>query len=614
MLALYRSGRQAEALAAYQEARRVLADELGIEPSAALRELQRQILGQDPALNAPVVAAPAPTPHVPGRPSGRRPAGRTLRSAPRAGRSCRRGAAFCPACGADVGAPPAPEMRKLATMLFADVVESTARVGTLDPEEARALMGDFFEAMAAEIAAEGGVVEKYVGDAIMAVFGVPAAHEDDPARAVRAARRMLARLALWNADREPAPPLDIRIGIDTGEVLAAGTPGQHLLVTGEAVSVAARLQQAAEPGAILIGARTARSVESMFELRALKPFPIKGRAEPVTAWIVDEELAQGDARRARVLPSPLVGRKRQLELLITTFDGIRGERMPHLVTVVGDAGVGKSRLQREFAARVEADAKVVVGRCLPYGDGVTLWPLAEILEGEAGVRDNDPPDGVLDKIRVLVEAAMPPALAPDHARAAAALASTLGHSEPGVDPHENYRALITAWRALLTGLASERPLVVVIEDLHWADQLMLDVLDDLAEHVEGAVLLLCTARPDLFRTRPEWGGARRRFSSLPLDPLSTDESARLVTLLLDAEELPGGLKARILSCAEGNPFYLEEIVRGLIDYQLLVPEGGRWRAGRGSTDRDARLGAGGHPGTHRPAHRVREGSASSRRR
>jgi class 3 adenylate cyclase/tetratricopeptide (TPR) repeat protein len=480
-------------------------------------------------------------------------------------------------------------MLKLVTVLFADVVGSTARAEKLHPEDVRALMSDYFGAMAKEIQAEGGTVEKFVGDAIMAVFGVPTAHEDDAVRAVRAARRMLTRLRSWNDSRDAGQRIEIQVGLNTGEVVASGAVGGDLLVTGDAVNVAARLEQAAEPGTILVGERTARAVRPYFDLRRIEPLALKGKEEAVTAWVVEDEREAPEPRGVPGLHAPLVGRENELAFLRAAWAQVCGEGRPHLVTLLGDAGVGKSRLAREFLSTLDVDAKVVVGRCLPYGEGVTLWPLAEILKAEAVVLDTDPADVAVAKIAELVEAGIDPELAGERARTVAALASTLGlqtADDPlgALDPRDLYRERLVAWRALLTSMARAAPVVAVVEDIHWADATMLDVLDELAERVEGPILLLCPARPDLLRSRPEWGGGRRSFSSLPLDPLSSEESARLVSFLLDVDELPDSVRARILERSEGNPFFLEEIVRHLIDNGLVVRGNGRWRAQTGIGD------------------------------
>jgi class 3 adenylate cyclase/tetratricopeptide (TPR) repeat protein len=478
------------------------------------------------------------------------------------------------------------EMLKLATILFADTVGSTARTERLHPEDVRALMADFFAAMAEEIRAFGGTIEKYVGDAIMAVFGVPTAHEDDPVRAVRAAWQMLARLRAWNEDHDPSHRLEIRIGVNTGEVVASDAVSGDLLVTGDAVNVAARLEQATDEGTIIVGERTARAVRPYFDLRPVEPLELKGKAVSVPAWVVEGESVEPDPRAAPGLAAPLVGREHELATLRTAWERVCGEKRPQLVTLIGDAGVGKSRLVREFIAGLNVEAKVLVGRCLPYGEALTLGPLAEILKAEAVVLDTDPAPTAVAKISELVGSAIDPALAGERQRTVAALISTLGietADDPlgAVDPRELSRERLAAWRALLTSVARRAPTVVVVEDIHWADATMLDVLDELSERVDGPILFLCPARPDLLRFRPDWGGGRRSFSALPLDPLTSDEIAHLVTYLLDVDELPDGVRARILERSEGNPFFLEEIVRHLIDDGNVVCTDGRWKARRG---------------------------------
>jgi class 3 adenylate cyclase/tetratricopeptide (TPR) repeat protein len=475
---------------------------------------------------------------------------------------------------------------KLATILFADVVGSTSRAEAMHPEDVRELMASYFDAMSEEISAQGGTVEKFIGDAIMAVFGVPVAHEDDPVRAVRAARRMLTKLEAWNLDR--AHKLQMRIGINTGEVLATDAVAGDLMVTGDAVNVAARLQQAARPGTILIGERTNRAARTHFLLEEEGPLELKGKADPIAAWSVTDELVAPGGRGLPGLSAPMVGREVQLKLLIDTFERTRREARPHLVTIIGDAGVGKSRLVREFIFEIEPQAKVTAGRCLPYGEGVTMWPLAEILGSEAGLLHNDPPETAFEKIRKLVREAIPPDLAADPERTATALASTLGlesdSTQAILEPRQALRDLLVAWRALLGAMSRDRALVVVVEDIHWADDSMLDVLDYLAENTHGAVLLLCATRPDLFRTRPNWGGGRRNYSSIPLDPLTQGESETLVSHLLDIDDLPESATNRILERSEGNPFFLEEIVRRLIDEGALVRRGERWAGAKGIAD------------------------------
>jgi len=501
-------------------------------------------------------------------------------------------ARFCPSCGLELAPARAGEERKLVTVLFADVTGSTELGERLDAERLREVMDAFFAAMREEIEAEGGTVEKFIGDAVMAAFGVPAAHEDDPARALRAAQRMRKRLDSVNADIAGTygVRLQMRVGVNTGEVLAvtAPRPGEAM-VTGDAVNAAARLEQAAEPGEVLVGERTARAARG-FRFQERGPLELKGKAEPIPGFLLlEEEEAEGPAPEPeRGIPgirAPLVGRDAELDLLSSLYDRVASEARPHLVTMYGDPGVGKSRLTSEFVARVEAQQPsptVVRGRCLSYGEGVTYWPLAEIIKGLAGVLDTDPPDLALKKIGKLGRELLTPVVATDPRRATAALAFTVGIEDPSIafrdlPPREVQTETHGAWRSFFSALSKERPLVVIVEDIHWAGSAMLDLLDDLADHVEGAVMFVCPARPELTDRQPEWGGGKRNFSSISLDPLSAEESERLVGLLVAVEDLPEKLGRRILDRAEGNPFFLEEIVRQLVDEGRLVPANGRWR-------------------------------------
>ncbi len=472
-------------------------------------------------------------------------------------------------------------MIKLVTVLFADVVGSTSHAERMHPEDVRAHMADFLEAMSQEITAEGGTVERYVGDAIMADFGVPIAHEDDPLRAVKAARRMLARLEEWNAGQSSEARIQIRIGINTGEVSTGGTFGEQLMVMGDAVNVAARLQQTAEPGTIVVGERTARFVRDIFQLSDRARLELKGKTDPIAAFVVGEEISPADSRRADEFAGPMVGRVAELKLLDASFEKVAREATPLLVAVIGDPGVGKSRLVAEFLGTLEGQARVIAGRCLPYGEGVTLWPFREILRAEAGVIGSDPPEVAIENVTKLAHSITDPHQHPE--RMTAALVSTLGIEESTglmtLDPREVQRELLRAWRALLIDRARERPLVVLVEDLHWADEATLSVLEDVVENAVAPILFLCPARPELTSSRAEWIGGLKYYTALPLDSLDIDSSTELVSELLDIEHVPEELWFRILRKAEGNPFFLEEIIRRLVDQGHLVPSNGRWKAG-----------------------------------
>ena len=503
-------------------------------------------------------------------------------------------ARFCSACGTPVANPepvPAGQERRLVTILFADVTGSTGLGERLDPERLQEVLATYFGAMREEIEGEGGTVEKFIGDAVMAAFGVPIAHEDDPIRALRAALRMRRRLAHVNADLEArfGVELQIRTGVNTGDVLAATKPGPgEPMVTGDAVNVAARLEQSAEPGQIVVAERTARAARG-FRFRELGERGLRGKAETVPAVLLEEEAPASAERGVPGLHAPMVGRDSELEVLRSLYHRSAAEGRSNLVTIYGDPGVGKSRLTAEFlawTAGVETPAVVVRGRCLPYGDGVTYWPLAEILKARSGVLDTDPPDVVLERIRAMGRDLLTEEVAADPTKATAALAYTVGVEDPSVpfhalEPREVRLKTHGAWRSFFSALAGDAPLVAVIEDIHWADPALLDLVEELAERVRGSVLFVCTARPELTERRPGWGGGRRNFSSVALDPLTVQEADRLVTLLLSIEDLPESVHRHILERAEGNPFFLEEIIRKLIDERHIVREGDRWRAGAG---------------------------------
>jgi len=520
--------------------------------------------------------------------------GSLARACPSCGAEIPAGARFCPSCGITLGEGPAGEERKLVTVLFADVTSSTTLGEQLDPERMREVMDAFFAAMREEIEGEGGTVEKFIGDAVMAAFGVPMSHEDDPSRALRAATRMLRRLADVNdaLAASHGVTLQIRIGVNTGRVLALTAPkAGEAMVTGDAVNAAARLQGIADPDTVVVGERTARSVRG-FRFEDLGALELKGKTEPVHAFRVAGETPLAPDRGVHGLRAPIVGRDSELALLLSIFDRTAAEERPNLVTIYGNAGVGKSRLTQEFLARAERrppTPTVVRGRCLPYGDGVTYWPLAEILKSVASVLDTDPPALVLEKIRKTGAALLDQETTSDPARSTAALAYTVGVEDPDhpfsdMEPRQVRTETHAAWRSFFSALAGGRAAVAVVEDIHWADPELLDLLEELAERVEGAVLFLCPSRPDLTTRRPDWGGGRRNFSGVALEPLSEDEAERLIELLLDIDDLPPSVHAKILERAEGNPFFLEEIVRHLIDEGRVVHEESRWRAAAGIGD------------------------------
>ncbi len=504
------------------------------------------------------------------------------------------GFAFCPHCGASLASVEAAgEERKLVTLLFADVTGSTTLAEELDAEEVRELMASYFGLAREEIEARGGTVEKFIGDAVMAVFGVPVAHEDDPARALRAALAIRDRLSELNARNrdEDRPELQVRIGVNSGEVVSTTSPrAGEVMVTGDAVNVAARIQQLAEPGKILVGRRTSVAAQA-FEYWALGPQEIRGKAIDVHVDELLSERVGPPEHLAAVIRAPLIGRDEELALLTSIYDRVAADGRPHLVTLYGQPGVGKSRLTFEFLASLgtrDAPPRVVRGRCLSYGSGVTFWPLAEILKAQAEILDSDPPIAAMTKLSDLGASLISTDLAPDPKRTTALLGFTVGITLPGydlgwMDPEQMRGELVEAWRIFFSALAVDGPLIVVVEDIHWAEVALLDLLDGLGARVQGPVLFVCPARPDLTDRRPGWGGGRRSFSGVFLDPLDPDDASRLVAQLLTIEELPPDLHARIVERAGGNPFFVEEILRHLIDQGRIQRVGDGWRAEPGLT-------------------------------
>jgi class 3 adenylate cyclase len=464
--------------------------------------------------------------------------------------------------------------RKLVTILFADVTGSTGLGERLDPETLKEVLDAFFGAMRRPIELAGGTVEKFIGDAVMAVFGVPTAHEDDATRALRAALGMREELEALNRNLLEAQGLTLamRVGIAMGEVVAVTSPRPgEVRVMGDAANVAARLEQSAEPGQIRVSDRAARAARG-FHLVEMGPLQLKGKELEVQAY----ELV-GESPASERLPAaqgaPLVGRESELALLETVYHRVATDGHPHLVTVYGDPGVGKSRLIAEFGALTalrDVPPMVVRGPCLPHGEGVPYWPLAEILKGHAGVLDSDPPRLALQKVELLGKEFLSAELSPDPARATVALAFSVGLHQPGEtlsdeEPRRVRIEISSAWRSYFSALARRGPTIAVIEDIHWADGALLDLLEELADRVEGPLLILCSARSDLTGRRPGWGGGRRNFSSLLLEPLTPEESERLVGFLLGGSELPQRVRRRILTRGGGNPFFLEEIARHVLE-------------------------------------------------
>ena len=479
-------------------------------------------------------------------------------------------AKFCSECGSPLAHAPAArrEERKVVTVVFADMVGSTERAERLDPEDVRALLAPYHARLRHELERHGGTVEKFIGDAVVAVFGAPIAHEDDAERAVRAALAIQDAIAEMNA-HDPTLALEVRIGVNTGEALVALDARPELgegIVSGDVVNTGARLQSAAPPGGILVGEHTFRATERAIEYEALDPVAAKGKAEPLPVWrAVARRASYGiDLLEAR---SPLVGRDDERDVLVGALARARARLEPQLVTVVGVPGIGKSRLVRELFRVVDEDPELIVwrqGRSLPYGEGAALWGLAEIVKAQAGILETDDAEETAAKLAAtvaeLVDDATESAWVERH------LLSLVGIQQATSSGQANLEEAFAAWRRYLEALAERQATVLVFEDLQWADDALLDFVDALADRVTGvALLVVCSARPELLERRPGWGGGKRNAATVSLAPLSEEDTARLLAALLGTPVLPAEQQAALLQRAGGNPLFAEEYARMLAD-------------------------------------------------
>ena len=469
-------------------------------------------------------------------------------------------ARFCLGCGVPIGAggQGSSTSRRTVTILFSDLVGSTALGERLDPELLRGVLTRYFAAMAAEIEAHGGVVEKYVGDAIMAVFGLTTIHEDDALRASRAALGMRERLAVLNERlaMEFGVTLAARTGIATGEVVTGDVGTGATLATGDAINTAARLEQAADPGEILLSATTWRLVRRVVDTEPVAPIQAKGKAAPVPAVrLLGIRASTRDLDATRGGGPPLLGRAAESARLDALFVSTTVSRQAHLVTVVASAGVGKSRLVAEAISRLGDQATVLVGRCLSYGQGITWWPLRGILHAAADITEDDDATSARTKLDSLVAGTR------DGDVIAERLATIVGLSDLPAPAEE----LLWAARRTLETLARERPLVIVVEDIHWAETALLELLGQVA-HIDGVpILIVCSARPDLRETALGWGADPTRFTWLELGALDRAASAELIDAVPGGSGLAPILRERILTVAEGNPLFTEELVRMLVE-------------------------------------------------
>jgi class 3 adenylate cyclase len=490
---------------------------------------------------------------------------------PRCGQENPLGFRFCGACAAPLSpeATARREERKVVTVLFADLVGFTARAERLDPEDVRALLVPYFVHLRGELERYGGTVEKFIGDAVMALFGAPIAHEDDPERAVRAA------LAIRDWIVEEEPELQVRIAVNTGEALVAlgARPNEgELTAAGDVVNTAARMQAAAPVNGILVGDQAYRATAHAIEFRATAPIEAKGKSGQIVVW-------EAVAARARFgvdvvqMGAPLVGRSRELDLLADMLARVRAERSPQLATIVGVPGIGKSRLVYELWQLVDADPDLISwrqGRSLPYGDGVTYWALAEMVKAQAGVLETDSGELVEEKLREAVIGL------DDEEWLAAHLRPLLGIEVDG-DAGSTRRAdSFAAWRRFFEGLAEQGPLVLVFEDLHWADDDLLDFVDHLIDRTSGVpILVVCTARPELLERRQGWGGGKPNAATVSLSPLSDDDTAQLVAALVEPGALSEVTRTSLIARAGGNPLYAEQFAHMIQEAragELAVPE------------------------------------------
>jgi class 3 adenylate cyclase/tetratricopeptide (TPR) repeat protein len=506
-------------------------------------------------------------------------------------------AAFCPQCGSQrdwamrfcancghyfgeaaadgaevMKAAPAPrQVRKTVTILFCDVTGSTALGERLDPEALRAIMGRYFAIAKQILERHGGTVEKFIGDAVMAVFGIPALHEDDALRAVRAAAELRDALAALDRelDAEQGVVLSVRIGVDTGEVVAGDPSAGQTLVTGDAVNTAARLETSAKPAQILIGAATYRLVRDAVQAEPMKPLSLKGKGEPVAAYSL-RDITPGAEAHTRRLDAPIVGRDRELARLRQAYEQAVADRAPQLFTVLGAAGVGKSRLIAEFLAGVQGEATILRGRCLPYGEGITYWPIGEIVRQAAEVSDRDSGDDAVAKIRRLAS----------REREADVVASRVA-SAVGLDGETaSQEELFWAIRKLLEALAADGSVAILFEDIHWAESTLLDLIEHVCDWSHDVPLLvLCAARQELLDVRPGWGGGKLNATTVFLEPLKSDAVVGLIEHLPDGSTLPLALRSKVIEAADGNPLFIEEMVAMLRDDARLHDESG-WNAER----------------------------------
>ena len=461
------------------------------------------------------------------------------------------------------------------TILFADVVGSTEMASRSDPEVVRSKMARYFDRISEVSAAYGGTVEKFAGDSAMVVFGVPAVHEDDAERAVRAALEI----------RDGAGELEVRVGVNSGEALTAARDDKQFMVSGDAVNVAARLQQGAEPGEVVVGQLTHHLTHNVIEYQDREPITAKGKREPLVAYRATRPRSHvpAQARGVEGLQAPLVGRDRELRLLLDTFTRSSTDRRSHLFTLAGPAGIGKSRLVSEaLSALARTGAHLMRGRCLPYGRGVTYWPLMEMVMSDTGITRADEADAALARLERRLEETL--GGDPQQPAVRARLAVMMGllsatTAMPDTQAERIDREVGWAFRYYVDAIARREPVILVTDDVQWAEAPVLDTLEALAERsTDVPMLLICIARPEFLEHRRDWAAGKPNATTITLDPLDRQETSTLISRLLEIDALPAELRDQVIERSAGTPLFCEEFIQMLIDEGRLVRSGDSWHA------------------------------------
>src|SRR3954451_260426 len=481
-----------------------------------------------------------------------------MAACPRCGEANPEHARFCLACGSPLGSSVVREMRKTVTIVFTDVIDSTPLGERLDAETYRHVISRYFIEVSRVLEHHGGTVEKFIGDAVMAAFGIPILHEDDALRAVRAAAELREALAQLNEElrAQYGFGLGMRTGINSGEVVAGDPADGHAFATGEAVALAQRLEAAASPGEILLGDKTYRLVRDAVLVEPLEPLELKGRSKPVNAWRL-LGVVSGAPAYARRLDAPMIGRGAELDRLREIFREAVRDNTCRLVTVLGSAGIGKSRLMNELVTDVRSEAHVLTGRCLPYGEGITYWPLRDLVRDVAHPLSQEAIEGLLPG-------------QPEAGKIAARIAGAIGLHETAASPEDTMWAV----RRFLEHLARKQPLIIGFDDLQWAEPTFVDLVEYLCGWSQDApIMIVCLARPDLFDRHPSWIA---RGEAITLEPLSPLQAEELLEHLRGETDVDSDLLARITHAAEGNPLFVEQMLAmltesGAVPADLAIP-------------------------------------------